>query len=153
MDMFGRKATVQMSSIPLILGWILIAFSPNHTLILIGRLIAGTSVGLVAAPAQVLISETSEPNLRGIFSSVPLASYSFGILLVYMLGAWLNWRLVAALSAVLPIIAAITLFFLPETPVWLLKKGKTDEARQALCWLRGDNVVKVFLLKMYKIFF
>lgn len=99
MEMFGRKATVQISSIPLILGWILIAFSPSHALILTGRLIAGISVGLVAAPAQVLVGEISEPHLRGIFSSVPFASYSFGILLVYMLGAWLNWRLVAGRNA------------------------------------------------------
>lgn len=95
MDMFGRKTTLQIASIPLVLGWILIAFSSNHALILLGRLVAGIAVGFTAAPSQVMIGEISEPHLRGIFSSVPFTSYAFGILVVYALGSWLHWRLVA----------------------------------------------------------
>lgn len=95
MDCYGRKMAVQLSSLPLIVGWVFIAFAPNHALLLAGRLIAGISVGLIAAPGQVLIGEISEPNLRGIFTSIPFGSYSFGILLVYALGSWLHWRIVA----------------------------------------------------------
>lgn len=53
MDNCGRKLALQMASIPLILGWILIAFCNNHSLLLLGRLVAGFSVGLTAAAGQV----------------------------------------------------------------------------------------------------
>lgn len=113
MDYYGRKVAVQLSSLPLILGWMLIAFCHNHALLLAGRVIAGISVGLIAAPGQVylllyiffalllrialqvLIGEISEPHLRGILTSIPFGSYSFGILLVYALGSWMEWRVVA----------------------------------------------------------
>lgn len=53
MDRFGRKIALQIASTPLIFGWILIAFSTNHPLLLVGRMVAGISAGLTAAAGQV----------------------------------------------------------------------------------------------------
>lgn len=92
---------------------------------------------------QVLIGEISEPYVRGIFSSVPFASYSFGILLVYAMGTAANWRMVAALSTILPVISALVFFFLPESPVWLTRQGRSSEATKSLTWLRGGDVAQV----------
>ncbi|KAJ8959904.1 hypothetical protein NQ318_011641 [Aromia moschata] len=92
--------------------------------------------------ALVLIGEISEPHLRGMFSSVPFASYSFGILLVYALGSVLSWRYVAGLSMILPISSIIVFFFLPESPVWLIRHDRIESARKALTWLRGGNNIQ-----------
>ncbi|EFA10509.1 facilitated trehalose transporter Tret1 [Tribolium castaneum] len=145
MDRCGRKLALQIASLPLILGWILIGLAPNHAVLLAGRVVAGLSAGLTAAAGQVLIGEISEPHLRGMFSSVPFASYSFGILLVYALGSVLPWRVVAGLSTVLPVLAITIFFFLPESPVWLVRNDKPDEARKALVWLRGGNSLQARL--------
>uniref|UniRef100_W4VRX6 Putative sugar transporter n=1 Tax=Phaedon cochleariae TaxID=80249 RepID=W4VRX6_PHACE len=142
MDRCGRKLALQIASTPLILGWILIALSTSHSVLLLGRLIAGFSAGLTAAAGQVLIGESSEPHLRGMLSSIPLASYSFGILLVYALGSLLPWRIVAGLSTILPITSMIVFFFLPESPVWLIRHGKLEEAKKAMTWLRGGSKIK-----------
>ncbi|XP_065155168.1 facilitated trehalose transporter Tret1-like [Atheta coriaria] len=142
MERCGRKSALQISALPLVIGWLLIGFAHNHALILIGRLIAGMSAGLCAAPGQVLIGETSEPHVRGIFSSIPFASYSFGILLVYAMGTFLDWRTVAGLSTLLPLFAAIVFFFLPESPVWLVKQQRDQDAKEALIWLRGGDVIQ-----------
>ncbi|XP_017780645.1 PREDICTED: facilitated trehalose transporter Tret1 [Nicrophorus vespilloides] len=142
MEKVGRKLTLQVSAVPLIVGWLLIAFAQSHNAILLGRLIAGMSAGLTAAPGQVLIGEISEPHVRGIFTSVPFASYSFGILLVYALGSWFDWRLVAGSSTLLPLIAATLFFVLPESPVWLVKKNRDEDAKRALVWLRGGNNIQ-----------
>ena len=49
-----------------------------------------------------------------------------------------NWRLVAGLTGILPIVSCIlVLIFLPESPVWLLSKGKTEAAKISLSKLRG----------------
>lgn len=53
MDRYGRKLTLQLGILPLILGWIIISATGNHAWLLVGRLIAGTSIGLTAAPGQV----------------------------------------------------------------------------------------------------
>lgn len=91
----------------------------------------------------MLIGEISEPKLRGMFSSVPFASYSFGILLVYALGSVLHWRYVAGLSTILPSLAIGIFVFLPESPVWLVRNGKIQKAEKALTWLKGGNYVQV----------
>ncbi|KAJ8920036.1 hypothetical protein NQ315_011686 [Exocentrus adspersus] len=139
MDHYGRKLALQFASTPLIVGWILIAFSKSHATLLVGRLVAGISAGLTAATGQVLIGEISEPHLRGMFSSVPFASYSFGILIIYALGSLFQWRYVAGLSTIPPIAAILAFFFLPESPVWLVRKGEMESAKQSLTWLRGGN--------------
>lgn len=64
-----------------------------------------------------------------------------GILLVYTLGSQLHWRLVAWLSTVLPILGTIALFFTPESPTWLARKGLLEKATSALTWLRGEELL------------
>ncbi|KAF2901970.1 hypothetical protein ILUMI_04219 [Ignelater luminosus] len=141
-DFLGRKLTLQISCIPLICGWVFISLSGNHALLLVGRVLAGMAVGLMAAPGQVYVAEISDPSVRGVFSSIPFASYAFGILLVYMLGSTTHWRLVAGLSVILPTVAMIMYFFLPESPVWLVRHGYIEKAQKACLWLRGGNVIE-----------
>ncbi|KAL3269227.1 hypothetical protein HHI36_008308 [Cryptolaemus montrouzieri] len=140
MEAHGRRLTLQIASIPLIVGWFLIGFSKDYTMLLIGRFVAGLSTGLTAATGQVLVGEITQPHLRGILCSLPFASYSFGILLVYVFGYFLQWRYVAILSAVLPILSLTLFFFLPESPIWLIRQERIEEAKQALTWLRDGDV-------------
>jgi MFS family permease len=72
----------------------------------------------------------------------PFASYSLGILLVYTMGSMLPWRVVAGLCAILPLCALLALYKLPESPPWLAKVGKHEEALRALTWLRGGQMAQ-----------
>lgn len=56
MDRFGRRPALMIATVPLVLGWLLIALASSHTILLTGRVLAGISVGLMAAPAQVINS-------------------------------------------------------------------------------------------------
>ncbi|XP_044733770.1 facilitated trehalose transporter Tret1-2 homolog [Chrysoperla carnea] len=140
MDRFGRKRAVQISMMPLIVGWILIAFSQNIIMMLCGRFTAGLSIGFAAAPSQVIIGEMSEPHLRGIFSTTPIVGYALGVLLVYAMGSSFHWRTVAALSTILPTLTIISFMFLPDTPTWLIRNGRIAEGTKALYWLRKNNL-------------
>lgn len=53
MDRIGRRHTLIVAMIPLIMGWTLIATANSHTLLLIGRFLAGLSGGFMGAPSQV----------------------------------------------------------------------------------------------------
>lgn len=57
MDLIGRKRTLIITEIPLILGWILISASTSVEMIYIGRLLVGLGSGMVGAPARVYTGE------------------------------------------------------------------------------------------------
>ena len=59
----------------------------------------------------------------------------------------MKWRTIALCSCALPVISTIALFFVPESPHWLIRKSRIDEAKQSLAWLRGwVPVEKVFFI-------
>lgn len=60
-----------------------------------------------------------------------------GVFAQFLLGTITKWRTIAAICTVFPILSIVTLFFIPESPYWLLTKGRLDEAKQSLAWLRG----------------
>lgn len=86
-----------------------------------------------------MIAETAEPHLRGMLIGAPFISYSLGILLVYALGAFFHWRLVAWCATVMPVISFLALFLAYESPTWLARNGQLTKAAEALNWLRGGD--------------
>ncbi|XP_041979373.1 facilitated trehalose transporter Tret1-like isoform X2 [Aricia agestis] len=138
MEAIGRKRTLQASTLPLVLGWIIIGTATHHILILLGRVVCGFAVGILAAPSQVYLGEISEPRLRGLLIGTPFVAYSLGVLYVYALGGAMSWRSVAHLSIVLPCLAFAALCFSPESPTWLARRGRFHDAMAAMARLRGD---------------
>ena len=65
------------------------------------------------------------------------AAANTGNLLMYILGWLLSWRLSCIPGAFIPLLPALLLLFLPETPAWLLGRGRREEARENLSRLRG----------------
>lgn len=57
MDLIGRKRTLIMTEIPLIIGWLLISTSSTVEMIYVGRLLVGLGSGMVGAPARVYTGE------------------------------------------------------------------------------------------------
>lgn len=135
METVGRLRTLQIGAIPNVAGWILIALSTNVPMLLIGRLLSGLATALATSPAIVYITEVARPELRGSMISFGPTLASFGMVLSYLKGAYLDWRLVAWLCiiyAVVPII--LVQFLVPESPVWLVSKGRIDDAKKSLEW-------------------
>lgn len=84
------------------------------------------------------MAECSDSNFRGITINVGYVSLSLGFLLTFALSAVVNWRYLAWFGCVFLTIPIIGLTILPETPVWLTRNGKIDQAYKSLLWLRGD---------------
>ncbi|XP_059634891.1 sugar transporter ERD6-like 6 isoform X3 [Cornus florida] len=102
-----------------------------------GRLLEGFGVGIISYTVPVYIAEIAPQNLRGGLGSVNQLSVTIGILLAYVLGLFVNWRALAVLG-ILPCLALIPgLFFIPESPRWLAKMGKTEDFETSLQVLRG----------------
>lgn len=88
-----------------------------------------------------MIAEVAEPKLRSLLIGAPYVSYSIGILIVYSLGSMYHWRIVAWSSLVLPLLAMVSLFNIPESPAWLVRNNQKDKALKALLTLRGDETI------------
>jgi SP family facilitated glucose transporter-like MFS transporter 8 len=62
---------------------------------------------------------------------------------VYCIGPYVTYQHLAIAGAFVPVIFAVSFFFVPESPYYLLAKGKREEATKALQWLRGQSRVGV----------
>lgn len=79
----------------------------------------------------------SEPSIRGTVITIAGTSTSVGIFIAMACGAVLSWRQVAFICAVFPFACLLAVTFVPETPTWLLSKGRVSDAQKSLQWLRG----------------
>ncbi|XP_066582979.1 facilitated trehalose transporter Tret1-2 homolog isoform X2 [Prorops nasuta] len=142
-ETIGRRGSLQLGAIPLCVGWIVMGFAENISSILVGRVVSGLAVGLIAVPAQVLVGEIADPTIRGFLVGGSFAAYCFGILLVYAFGASFKWSTVAFCSIIFPGLALIALSLVHESPAWLVRRKNVEKARKALLWLRGGDVEQV----------
>nr|XP_032510956.1 facilitated trehalose transporter Tret1-like [Danaus plexippus plexippus] len=81
MDAIGRRRTLIVSEVPLIIGWILVASAVNVPMMYVGRLLIGLGSGMVGAPARVYTCEVSQPHLRGMLGALASVGVSTGVLI------------------------------------------------------------------------
>ncbi|KAF4350139.1 hypothetical protein F8388_001317 [Cannabis sativa] len=129
--------SLMIAAIPNIIGWLAISFAKDSSFLYMGRLLEGFGVGIISYVVPVYIAEISPQNLRGSLGSVNQLSVTAGIMLAYLLGLFVPWRILAVLGALPCIILIPGLFFIPESPRWLAKMGKTDDFEVSLQVLRG----------------
>lgn len=138
-DYIGRRRTILFTAIPFFIGWMLIATAEIVHLVLAGRAICGLCVGVGSLAFPVYLGETIQPEVRGTLGLFPTAIGNIGILVCYIAGKYLDWSQLAYLGAVLPVPFLILMFMIPETPRWYISRGRTEDARKALRWLRSAN--------------
>uniref|UniRef100_A0A182PR94 Major facilitator superfamily (MFS) profile domain-containing protein n=1 Tax=Anopheles epiroticus TaxID=199890 RepID=A0A182PR94_9DIPT len=133
----GRRRAMQLINIPIFIAWMLFHFASDVTFLYLGLALAGLSGGLGEAPVLTYVAEVTEPRYRGMLAATGSTCVILGVLLEFLMGTFMKWRTVALISAIVPILAIVFLFFIPESPVWLASKGRLEEAKAALAWLRG----------------
>lgn len=67
-----------------------------------------------------------------------LMKVSLGVICMYTFGSFLDWRMLALGASLFPLFVSFYTFFLPDSPAWLVSKGKYSEAIKSLTWLRND---------------
>ena len=63
-----------------------------------------------------------------------------GLVMSFIAGVFCHWKLLALIGGVPPALLVIFLYFMPETPIWLLRKKHRKEALDSLVWLRGSDI-------------
>lgn len=146
-DVLGRKRTIWLASSLALVGAILQTASVNIEMFLVGRVIAGFAIGLVYAVSSIYNAEIAPPKIRGIIVGLQTQMISCG----YAASNWIGlfgsfaagnaaWRIPLGLQCLPAIILIIGLFWLPESPRWLIQHGKYDEAHQVIKRLHEDTI-------------
>uniref|UniRef100_A0A0K8TQS7 Putative sugar transporter n=1 Tax=Tabanus bromius TaxID=304241 RepID=A0A0K8TQS7_TABBR len=133
----GRKRAMIIVNIPHMIAWIILHFANSIELLYLGAVLLGLGVGFMEAPIITYVGEICQPSVRGILISCAGFAATIGFFIVYLLGSITDWRTAALGCLSLPIITAIAICFIPETPMWLLSKHRKEEALKSLQWLRG----------------
>ncbi|XP_062112843.1 monosaccharide-sensing protein 2-like [Humulus lupulus] len=150
-DRIGRRPMLLISSVLYLVSGLIMSWSPNVYVLLLARLLNGFGTGFVVTLVPIYISETAPSDIRGSLNTLPQFMGSSGMCLSssmvfgVSLTASFSWRLMLAILC-LPsfLYFALIVFYLPESPRWLVSKGRIDEAKQVLKTLRGitdDNVL------------
>lgn len=138
-ECFGRRSAIALATLPHATGWLLIAFAKNVPMLYVGRFVSGIGTGMANA-LYLYVSETAAHHQRAWLANCGPILTSLGVLMVYTLGALTTWQKSAAISIGPAILSLALTRMLRETPAWLIARGRTDEAKESLLWLRGPGL-------------
>ena len=147
-DWLGRRPMLILSSVMYFLSGLIMWWSPNVYVLCLARLLDGFGAGLAVTLVPVYISETAPPEIRGQLNTLPQFLGSGGMFLSYCMVFTMSlsdapsWRaMLGVLSIPSLVYLLFTVFYLPESPRWLVSKGRMDEAKKVLQMLCGREDV------------
>ncbi|TLQ03316.1 sugar porter family MFS transporter [Pediococcus stilesii] len=150
-DKLGRRKMILISSLIFAVGSLLSAISPHdgQIYLIFVRIFLGLAVGAASALVPAYMSEMSPAHLRGRLSGINQTMIVSGMLLSYIvdyllkgLPEQLAWRLMLGLAAVPAIILYLGVLKLPESPRFLVKNNRIDQAKQVLSYIRPIDEVE-----------
>jgi sugar porter (SP) family MFS transporter len=144
-DRFGRRLPTALGSLVIIVGVLVEFFATSLDMYIGGKIVLGIGSGLVQMTAAVLVTELSHPKERVQVTTF----YNTSIVLGYVIGAWAtygcfripsqwSWRLPTLIQIVPSVYQLSLIFFSPESPRWLVARGRKEEARQILVKYHGE---------------
>ena len=147
-DAFGRRKTIILLAVLFFVGTLFVVLSPNFGLLVTGRILLGLAVGGASTVVPVYLAELAPYEIRGSITGRNELAIVVGQLSAFVVNAIIGnvfgnvagvWRIMFAICA----LPAIALFFgmlrMPESPRWLVEKGREDEALAVLKTVRSED--------------
>lgn len=139
MDMIGRKKCHLLTTLPILTGWFLLIVAESIQAIILARFMQGISMGLLGPLGSIIISEMTDPKNRGAFLTCVSLSLTVGVLMTHTIGTFLSWQQTALVCSFVTFTSLNMIIFAPESPSWLIAKGRYKESRDVFTWLRGEG--------------
>jgi sugar porter (SP) family MFS transporter len=138
-DHYGRKVPIAIGCLIMILGAFLSAFCNGTGMYLGGRFLIGFGNSLAQLACPVLLTEICHPQHRGIVSAIYNCLWNLGATIcafiglgtINIVGNW-SWRSITLIQAVPSLIQIAFIWWIPESPRWLMSRERHDEALNIL---------------------
>ncbi|KAI8333582.1 hypothetical protein BC941DRAFT_473329 [Chlamydoabsidia padenii] len=145
-DQIGRKALMTTSSVLFLVGSIFQTGGNNSALILCGRALTGVCVGIYSMLVPLYQSEIAPKQLRGRLITI----YQYAITLGIFCASWISygtkpinngssWRLPMGVQVIPCLVLLIMIYFIPESPRYLMYRNYDSDALIVLSKIRGDG--------------
>jgi SP family arabinose:H+ symporter-like MFS transporter len=148
-DVFGRRTTLLVASLLFLVSAVGSALAEQLSVFIAFRFVGGIAVGTASALSPMYISEISPAAKRGSLVSLNQLAIVIGILVAFFSNYLLastgdnNWRWMLAVMGLPALFFFVTLLFIPESPRWLVQKGKKNEAYAVLERINGTETANV----------
>ncbi|MCH3922334.1 sugar porter family MFS transporter [Limosilactobacillus sp.] len=148
LDKYGRRKLLIWAAIIFTIGALGSGFAPEYWTLLVTRIILGIGVGITSALIPAYLHELAPKSMHGAVATMFQLMVMIGILLAYILNytfqsMYTGWRWMLGFAALPAIILFFGALFLPESPRFLVKIGKLDDARAVLMNTNKGNVEAV----------
>ncbi|OMO64710.1 Sugar/inositol transporter [Corchorus olitorius] len=136
-DRFGRKISILIADVLFFVGAILMAVAPAPWMIIIGRIFVGLGVGMASMTAPLYISEASPARIRGALVATNGLLITGGQFISYLINLAFTkapgtWRWMLGIAGFPAVVQFLLMLSLPESPRWLFRQNKAEEARAIL---------------------
>ncbi|CAG9577635.1 unnamed protein product [Danaus chrysippus] len=154
-DKIGRRWPLIISSVAIVVQWIILYKAQNIHHFMLSRFIAGVAVGARYCLNILITAEYTSPKTRAFFLNIitsvsPAISTGLG----HYLGNIFHWRTVALISIFPALVGIIGPYFCVESPHWLASKGRFQECEESFRKLHGNSLKSEtelqYLIKMEK---
>jgi MFS transporter, SP family, galactose:H+ symporter len=146
LERWGRRAAITAAGTLFILGSVAAAASPTAWFLDAARIVVGIGIGVVSVAAPLYVAETAPADKRGSMVALYQLAITVGIFMAYLVDEWFAadeaWRAMFAIGVIPAVLLVVGVRTLPESPRWLVDRGRRDEARVVLETL-GDDTLTV----------
>lgn len=142
---FGRKSGLLIAAAVFGISSIFMALADNRDIFIVARCMAGIGVGMASMLSPMYIAEISPAHLRGRMVAINQLTIVIGILITNFVNYGLRntgddaWRWMFGLGAIPSVLFFIGALWLPESPLWLVKAGRTLQAQRVLSKIGGTQ--------------
>jgi len=144
LDAWGRKASIGLGSVVFIIANCIQGTACSIPRLLVGRFVAGMSVGLLSSVIVLYQSEVAPASMRGALSTLYQLGITFGILIAAYIDQLLvdrpdGWRYVMGIICIPAALLIVGMPFMPQSPRWLVQVGRDQEALEVLRTIRSEE--------------
>ncbi|MCX7512793.1 sugar porter family MFS transporter [Frateuria sp. STR12] len=141
----GRKRSLILGAVLFVLGSLLCGMAWSPETLIAARLVLGLAIGVATFTAPLYLAEVAPEHIRGAMISTYQLMITIGILVAFLSDTALSytgaWRWMLGVIAIPGVLFLLGVLMLPDSPRWLMMRGRRDEALGVLHRLRGDAAV------------
>lgn len=148
-DYLGRKKMIIVNAIIFAIGALGCTFANSITVLVIMRLAIGIAIGITSYVVPMYIAEISPTRRRGSLVTLNQLMITIGILVSYITDYWLSndnnpdsWRWMFFVGFFPALVLLLGMFLLPESPRWLISKGRWDEGKKVLSRVEDPDMIQ-----------